>query len=93
MKKLFVAIAACAMFASCCTIPTPIAATSNVIGSKCGTTTSVKILNIFGVNGNRSGIQQAAKWADITKISHVDMYDKAIFFGLVKKRTIKVYGE
>lgn len=27
------------------------------------------------------------------KISHVDMYDKAFFFGLVKRRTIKVYGE
>lgn len=63
------------------------------MGSKCGTTTSVKIFNIFGVNGNRSGIEQAAKFGDITKISHVDMYDKTIFFGLVKKRTIKVYGE
>ena len=82
MKKNLVK--ACALFfagvmlASCCTVAIPVAATSNPVGNRCGETTS---------------IQQCAAKAGITKISHVDSYVKNIFFGLVQKRTIKVYGE
>ena len=93
MKKLFVAIACCALFASCCTIPTPIAATGNTVGSRCGETSSYIYLGVYGANGKNAGIQQSAQKAGIKKISHVDMYDKSYFFGFVKKRTIKVYGE
>lgn len=81
------------MLASCCTVSIPVAATSNPVGSKCGETTSYVYLAGFGEKGNESGIQQCAEKAGITKISHVDSYVKNYFFGIVQKRTIKVYGE
>ena len=102
MKKRIVK--ACALFfagvmlASCCTIAIPVAATSNPVGKKCGETTSFVYLGTFGAKGADAkgadaGIQQSAQKAGITKISHVDSYVKNIFFGVVQKRTIKVYGE
>lgn len=93
MKKVFIAIATCALLSSCCTIPTSIAATGNTVGKRCGETSSYIYLGAYGAGGKDAGIQQSAQKAGIKKISHVDMYDKAYFFGLVKKRTIKVYGE
>ena len=97
MKKRIVK--ACALFfagvmlASCCTIAIPVAATSNPVGKKCGETTSFVYLGTFGAKGADAGIQQSAQKAGITKISHVVSFVKNIFFGLVQKRTIKVYGE
>ena len=97
MKKRV--IKACALFfagvmlASCCTVAIPVAATSNPVGTKCGETTSYVILGTFGSKGNKTGIHQSAQKAGIKSISHVDSYVKNIFFGLVQKRTIKVYGE
>ncbi|MBR4847840.1 MAG: hypothetical protein IKV07_00600 [Bacteroidaceae bacterium] len=97
MKKRIVK--ACALFfagvmlASCCTVAIPVAATSNPVGTKCGETTSYVILGAFGAKGNETGIQQSAQKAGIKNISHVDSYVKNIFFGLVQKRTVKVYGE
>ena len=93
MKKLFYAVACCALFASCCTISHPICATSNPVGTRYGETSSYVYLGVFGANGKDCGIEQSAKKGNITKISHVDMRDKAYFFGIVKKRTITVYGE
>lgn len=95
-KNLFKACAlffAGVMLASCCTVAIPVAATSNPVGNRCGETTSYVYLGTFGSKGAESGIQQCAAKAGITKISHVDSYVKNIFFGLVQKRTIKVYGE
>jgi hypothetical protein len=93
IKKFCVLAMAAGMLASCCTISVPVTATSNPVGSKCGETTSYVYLMSFGAKGNESGIQQCAQKAGITKISHVDSYVKSIFFGLVQKHTIKVYGE
>ena len=81
------------MLASCCTVSIPVAATSNPVGSKCGETTSYIYLGAFGAKGLDSGIQQCAQKAGIKEISHVDSYIKNYFFGVVQKRTIKVYGE
>lgn len=96
MKKTFKVLAvalACAFVSSCATISTPVAATSNPVGSKCGETTSYIYLGAFGAKGQDSGIQQCAQKAGIKEISHVDSYIKNYFFGVVQKRTIKVYGE
>lgn len=81
------------MLASCCTVSIPVAATSNPVGSKCGETSSYIYLGAFGAKGQDSGIQQCAQKAGIKEISHVDSYIKNYFFGVVQKRTIKVYGE
>ena len=81
------------MLASCCTVSIPVAATSNPVGSKCGETTSYIYLGAFGAKGQDSGIKQCAQKAGIKEISHVDSYIKNYFFGVVQKRTIKVYGE
>jgi hypothetical protein len=97
MKKFIVKASALLfagfMMASCCTISYPVAATSNPVGSKCGETNSYVYLGVFGSKGKKAGIQQSAEKAGITSISHVDSYVKNIFFGIVQKRTIKVYGE
>ena len=93
MKKMFVAAfvcaAMCTMFTSC-TTTSPITATSNPVGNKCGEATATCILGIFGGSAN-NGINAAAKNGGITKISHVDYVTRN--YGVVKKTTTRVYGE
>ncbi len=84
----FMAISAI-LFASCATT-TPITATSNPVGNKCGEATTTRILGLFGGSDN-IGINKAAKNGGITKISHVDYVQKNYFF--VTKYTTRVYGE
>ena len=97
MKKTFKVLAvalACAFVSSCATFSTPVAATSNPVGSKCGVAESTVYLGgLFSSKGEENGIEKAAKEAGITKISHVDSYTKSILFGIVMKQTTKVYGE
>ncbi len=93
MKKFFgLALVACAMMAvSSCTTVVPMAATSNNVGTKCGTASEVRILGLFPFKGDH-GINAAAKNGGIQKISHVDVQEDNILF-LYVKRTTKVYGE
>ncbi len=91
--KAFTLLFTATILASCCTISQPIAATSNPVGTKCGKTESKIYLYMFGKNGKNVGIQQCAKKAGISKISHVDSYVKNSLFGLIQTRTVKVYGE
>lgn len=89
IKSAAVAIVSVAMLASCSTT-TPITATSNPVGNKCGQASTVRILG-FGGSAN-IGINKAAKNAGITKISHVD-YSTYSFLGIYSKYTTRVYGE
>ncbi|MCH5311756.1 MAG: TRL-like family protein [Prevotella sp.] len=75
---------------SSCSTTTPIAATSNPVGNKCGQASTTRILG-FGGSAN-IGINKAAKNAGITKISHVD-YSTYSFLGIYSKYTTRVYGE
>ena len=96
MKKTFKAlavVAACAFVSSCATISNPVVATTNTLGSKCGTAESTIYLGLWSSQGDENGIDKAAKSAGITKISHVDSYTKTCLFGLIIKQTTKVYGE
>lgn len=97
MKKVFktlAIVAACALVSSCATIATPVAATGNPVGSKCGEAKSTLYLGgIFSSKGEENGIDKAAKAAGITKISHVDSYTKSYLLGIVIEQTTKVYGE
>lgn len=97
MKKTFkvlAAVLAVAFVSSCATFSTPVAATSNPVGSKCGVAKSTLFLGgIISSNGNENGIDKAAKEAGITKISHVDSYTKYVLLGLIIRQTTKVYGE
>ena len=93
MKKsrlLVVAIVACAAMFASCSSTSPITATSNPVGNKCGEASATRILG-FGGSDN-IGINAAAKNGGITKISHVD-FTKKSFLGLYTKFTTKVYGE
>lgn len=90
MKKLFFFAAIVCGLASCTTV-TPLVATSNNVGSKCGTATDTRYLGIFPFKGN-NGIDAAAKNGGIKKISHVDVQTDNFLF-LVTKTTTKVYGE
>ena len=97
MKKTFKAlavVAACALASSCATISTPVTATTNPFGSKCGEAKSTLYLGgLWSSKGEENGIDKAAKSAGITKISHVDSYMKSYLLGLYMEQTIKVYGE
>ena len=59
LKVLGMSIVATIMFASCATT-TPITATSNPVGNKCGEATATKVLGLFGGSDN-IGINKAAK--------------------------------
>ena len=91
--KALAAVAVCALVSSCATISNPVTATTNPVGSKCGVAESTIYLGTWSSKGEENGIQQAAKNAGITKISHVDSYQKLYFWGLIIKQTTKVYGE
>ena len=92
--KALAAVAVCALVSSCVTVSTPVTATTNPFGTKCGVAKSTIYLGgLWSSNGEENGIDQAAKKAGITKISHVDSYVKSYFFGIVEEQIIKVYGE
>lgn len=97
MKKTFKAlavVAACALASSCATISTPVTATTNPLGSKCGEAKSTLYLGgLWSSKGAENGIDKAAKSAGITKISHVDSYTKTYLLGIVIEQITKVYGE
>lgn len=68
----------------------PVAVTSNNVGSKVGT---VSTLNLFNMAAWGDGsINKAAKMAGIKKISHVDVKTTSILTIFCKK-TYYVYGE
>ena len=91
--KALAAVAVCALVSSCATISSPVTATTNPVGSKCGVAESTIYLGTWSSKGEENGIEQAAKNAGITKISHVDSYQTLYFWGLIIKQTTKVYGE
>jgi len=93
MKKVFLAAVCCIALASCSTsLTTPLAVTSNPVGTKCGVATYKSVYG-FGSNKADVGINEAAKNGGITRISHVDTVMETAFFGLIKTYTTKVYGE
>ena len=65
-------------------------ATSNEVGTKVGTSKAFNILGLVSVG--EAGIQDAAKDAGITKISHVD-YKTTGVLGLFTITKTIVYGE
>lgn len=95
MKKLLFACVCVLSLASCGSITTPIAATSNPVGNKVGESSyTTYCWGLFKGKGADMGIDKAVKTSGITKISHVDFNTKKYgFFGARKKYTTKVYGE
>ena len=92
--KALAAVAVCALVSSCATISTPVTATTNPLGSKCGVAKSTLYLGgRWSSKGEENGIDKAAKSAGITKISHVDSYQKSYLLGIVIEQITKVYGE
>lgn len=91
MKKFFAFAAVVASFAlTSCTTISPLTATSNPVGKKCGEAIAVRYLNIFPFDAE-VGIDKAVKNGNITRISHVDYYTKD--FILWKEFGVRVYGE
>lgn len=68
----------------------PIAATSNNVGKKVGTSSSTNVLGIAHVGDG--GINKAAKDGGIKKISHVDQHRTSVLSLFTNYKTI-VYGE
>lgn len=93
MKKLFKLACVCGvlMAATSCSTTTPIAATSNPVGNKCGVAKATTVLTIFGGSAD-CGINKAAKNGGITRISHVDAFQKN-YLGIVTIYGVRVYGE
>ncbi len=89
MKKLaLAAICGASLLLTSCSLSTPFAATSNTFGKKCGESTATLI---FGLGNGDISINETAKKAGITKISHVDQNVKNYF--VFQKVTTRVYGE
>lgn len=74
-----------------CASTTPVTATSNPVGNKCGIAQTTRILTIFGGSAD-CGINKAAKNGGITRISHVDAFEKS-YLGIVTVYGVRVYGE
>ncbi len=93
MKKVTKFMLGCmlALGATSCMTTTPVTATSNPVGNKCGIAQSTTILTIFGGSAD-CGINKAAKNGGITKISHVDAFQKN-YLGIVTIYGVRVYGE
>lgn len=93
MKKLIKLGVLCALglCATSCMTTTPITATSNPVGNKCGIAKSTTVLTIFGGSAD-CGINKAAKNGGITRISHVDAFQKN-YLGIVTVYGVRVYGE
>lgn len=97
MKKFFSLCAiTCAIlaFQSCATVNHPLYCNSEgKLGSKVGEATSTEYLFLWTSKGQDQTIQEAAKSAGITKITHVEYQNQAVLLGLVMKHTTRVYGE
>lgn len=91
LKKATLVVASSAFLLTSCVTYTPIAATSNPVGNKCGTASHWSFLLLFS-GGANLGINKAAKEAGITSISHIDL-KKTNFLGIYNKTTLLVYGE
>jgi NADH:ubiquinone oxidoreductase subunit 2 (subunit N) len=92
MKKLLFVIALvllASVFVGCFT--TPIAATSNPVGSKTGSASCMYVLSIFPLGDWDTGVYKAAKNGGISRISTVD--SKMQFFYIVSIVTTVVTGE
>lgn len=93
MKKIVKIALGCviALCATSCMSTTPITATSNPVGNKCGIAKTTRVLTIFGGSAD-CGINKAAKNGGITRISHVDSFNKN-YLGIVTIYGVRVYGE
>ena len=80
----------CANYAAYVDATMPVAATSNPIGKKVGTSSATNVLGI--VFTGDAGVNKAAKDGGIKKISHVDQNSKSVLGLFTTYKTI-VYGE
>jgi hypothetical protein len=89
-----VSMSSCAAFGPVGVIYTqvqlPIAATSNSVGTKVGSSQAMSILGLIATGD--ASINAAAKAGNITKISHVD-YENFGILGIYFRQTTYVYGE
>ena len=92
MKKILKLGIACVV-ASCaisCATTRPITATSNAVGNKVGVAKTTRVLSLFGGKDD-VGINTAAKNGGITRISHVDAFQRNYILWSVYG--VRVYGE
>lgn len=99
MKKTFFASCALALFLSSCAVgtgliytdtKTPLTATSNHLGSKVGQASVINVLGLVALGD--ASIQEAAKSAGISRVSHVDVKSEGLL-GIFVKKTVFVYGD
>jgi hypothetical protein len=79
------------LFIASCSVVMPVAATSNPVGTRVGTSKAVGYLGVFFFNQDAS-IQQAAKNGNISKISTVDIKYSSFLNIIITYETI-VTGE
>jgi hypothetical protein len=94
MRKLISLMALvfiCFLAVGCATITSPVAATTNPVGSKVGQSSGKIWLGVFG--SADAGIQAAAKNGGITNISTVDFTQKLGLLGLWVEYEATVTGE
>lgn len=91
VAKIAVLAVICFLTVSCATVTSPVAATTNPIGSKVGQASGKIWFGMFG--SADAGIQTAAKNGGITTISTVDFTRKLGILGLWITYEVTVTGE
>lgn len=87
MKKILFISAAALMLTSCLTIKSPVAATSNPIGSKTGVAERTIVFGI-AIGTTDLSLKTAAKNGDISKIATVDYVVESKFFTTTYKTVV-----
>lgn len=91
MKKLLILTVGAMLFASC-SVTLPVAATSNEIGSKVGTSSTFRFGPFFIGNNGDVSIHTAAKRGNIKKVSTVD-FKQSVYFLIFQQYETIVTGE
>lgn len=79
----------CTLFLSSCATVSPVAATSNPVGTKVGVATEIRV---FGIPVSEAGINHAVKNGNIGKITYVDSRTQLLWPLFGKRKTV-VFGE
>lgn len=95
LKSLLLLGVCVVSLSGCYSYTTPITATSNPVGNRCGEATyKTYCWGLFRGKNTDIGIDRAVKDAGIIKISHIDRNVKKYgFLGARKRYTTRVYGE
>lgn len=95
--KIFTFVAAAflaaTMISSCATVNNGASISNAPLGQKVGEAKSNIYLGLWSSKGEEANLKKACENGGITRINQVEYENQAVLFGVVVKRTTRVYGE